>query len=159
LIQWSVMFCPPCFNRFWGLKYIPRLFSEYMLTFRVEEPMTIRNIVLLFWYLYYILSQHHFKYRNKHYITLRFGTLVVHTLMFIRPSKSPDLNPIEHLWDVWIGACAVVNQRRKLCRTTAGSWARMGSIPQERICQDGSVLYYRLTYIDFEVTSFKHYGL
>jgi hypothetical protein len=32
------MFCRPCFNRFWGLKYIPRLFSEYMLTFRVEEP-------------------------------------------------------------------------------------------------------------------------
>jgi hypothetical protein len=22
LIQWSVMFCRPCFNRFWGLKYI-----------------------------------------------------------------------------------------------------------------------------------------
>jgi hypothetical protein len=41
LIQWSVMFCRPCFNRFWGLKYIPRLFSEYMLTFRVEEPMKI----------------------------------------------------------------------------------------------------------------------
>jgi hypothetical protein len=41
LIQWSVMFCRPCFNRFWRLKYIPRLFSEYMLTFRVEEPMTI----------------------------------------------------------------------------------------------------------------------
>jgi hypothetical protein len=35
------MFCRPCFNRFWGLKYIPRLFSEYMLTFRAEEPMTI----------------------------------------------------------------------------------------------------------------------
>ena len=29
------------FNRFWGLQYIPRLFSEYMLTFRVEEPMKI----------------------------------------------------------------------------------------------------------------------
>jgi hypothetical protein len=48
--QWSVMFCRPCFNRFWGLKYIPRLFSEYMLTIRVEEPMkicvtnSIRNI-------------------------------------------------------------------------------------------------------------------
>jgi hypothetical protein len=28
-------------NRFWGLKYIPRLFSEYILTFRVEEPMKI----------------------------------------------------------------------------------------------------------------------
>ena len=41
LIQWSVMFCRPCFNPFWGLKYIPRLFSEYMLTFRVEEPMKI----------------------------------------------------------------------------------------------------------------------
>ena len=25
------MFCRPCFNRFGGLKYIPRLFSEYML--------------------------------------------------------------------------------------------------------------------------------
>jgi hypothetical protein len=35
------MFCRPCFNRFWGLKYIPRLFSEYMLTFRAEEPMKI----------------------------------------------------------------------------------------------------------------------
>jgi hypothetical protein len=41
LIQWSVMFCRPCFNLFWGLKYIPRLFSECMLTFRVEEPMKI----------------------------------------------------------------------------------------------------------------------
>ena len=41
LIQWRVMFCRPCFNRFRGLKYIPRLFSEYMLTFRVEEPMKI----------------------------------------------------------------------------------------------------------------------
>ena len=35
------MFYRPCFNHFWGLKYIPRLFSEYMLTFRVEEPMEI----------------------------------------------------------------------------------------------------------------------
>jgi hypothetical protein len=35
------MFYRPCFNRFWGLKYIPRLFSEYMLTFRAEEPMEI----------------------------------------------------------------------------------------------------------------------
>ena len=25
LIQWCVMFCRPCFNLFWGLKYIPRL--------------------------------------------------------------------------------------------------------------------------------------
>ena len=47
------MFCRPCFNRFWGLKYIPHLFSEYMLTFTVEEPMKIcvtnqiRNIRLL----------------------------------------------------------------------------------------------------------------
>ena len=37
-----------------GLKYIPRLFSEYMLTFRAEEPMKIcvtneiRNIILCF---------------------------------------------------------------------------------------------------------------
>jgi hypothetical protein len=43
------------------------------------------------------------------------------------PFKSLDLNPIERLWMTWIDACAVVNQRRKLCaRTTAGSWARMG---------------------------------
>ena len=52
LIQWSLMFCRPCFNRFGGLKYIPRLFSEYMLKFRAEEPMKIcvtkyiRNIKL-----------------------------------------------------------------------------------------------------------------
>ena len=45
------MFCRPCFNRFEGLKYIPRLFSEYMLTFKAEEPMKIcvtnyiRNII------------------------------------------------------------------------------------------------------------------
>jgi hypothetical protein len=44
LIQWSVMFCRPCFNRFWGLKYIPRLFSEYMLTFMVEEPMKMCEV-------------------------------------------------------------------------------------------------------------------
>jgi hypothetical protein len=54
LIQWSVMFCRPCFYHFWGTEiYIPRLFSEYMLTFRVEEPMTIcvlneiRNILII----------------------------------------------------------------------------------------------------------------
>ena len=41
VIQCSIMFCRPRFNRFWGLKYIPRLFSEYMLTFRIEEPMKI----------------------------------------------------------------------------------------------------------------------
>jgi hypothetical protein len=40
LIQWCVMICRPCFNRFWELKYIPRLFSKYMLTFRAEEPIT-----------------------------------------------------------------------------------------------------------------------
>jgi hypothetical protein len=31
--------------------------------------------------------QNHFKYRNKHYITLKFGTLVVHTLKFIKMSQ------------------------------------------------------------------------
>ena len=31
--------------------------------------------------------QHHFKYRNKHYITQQFGTLVVQTLNFIKMSK------------------------------------------------------------------------
>jgi hypothetical protein len=46
------MFCRPSFNRFWGLKYIPRLFSEYMLTFRVEEPM---KIFLLEWLVYGLL--------------------------------------------------------------------------------------------------------
>ena len=32
------------------------------------------------------------------------------------PFKSLDLNPIEHLWMTWIDACAVINQRRKLCK-------------------------------------------
>jgi hypothetical protein len=36
------MFCRPCFNRFWGLKYIPRLFSEYMLTLRHD---VIRELI------------------------------------------------------------------------------------------------------------------
>jgi hypothetical protein len=36
LIQWSVMFCRPCFNRFWGLKYISRLFSEYYVLFSYQ---------------------------------------------------------------------------------------------------------------------------
>ena len=31
--------------------------------------------------------QHHFKHRNKHYITLQFGTLVVQILKFIQMSK------------------------------------------------------------------------
>jgi hypothetical protein len=31
LIQWSVMFCRPCFNRFGGLKYIPRLLPMFQL--------------------------------------------------------------------------------------------------------------------------------
>ena len=35
------MFFRSCFNRFWGLKYIAPLFSEYKLTFRIEEPMEI----------------------------------------------------------------------------------------------------------------------
>ena len=34
-------FCRPCCYRFRRLKYIPRLFSEYMLTFMVERPMKI----------------------------------------------------------------------------------------------------------------------
>jgi hypothetical protein len=37
------MLCRPCVNRFWGLKYIPRLFSEYMQTFSVEEPMKMKT--------------------------------------------------------------------------------------------------------------------
>jgi hypothetical protein len=36
LIQWSVMFYRPCFNRFWGMKYIPRLFSEYYMLFSYQ---------------------------------------------------------------------------------------------------------------------------
>jgi hypothetical protein len=32
LIQWSVMLCRPCFNRFRGLKYIPRLFNKKHIT-------------------------------------------------------------------------------------------------------------------------------
>jgi hypothetical protein len=40
------MFCRPCFNRFWGLKYIPHLFSEYMLTFRAEEPVKLSTLII-----------------------------------------------------------------------------------------------------------------
>ena len=46
LIQWSVIvsiFVVHVFIVFRRLKYIPRLFSEYMLTFMVEDPM--RNCV------------------------------------------------------------------------------------------------------------------
>jgi hypothetical protein len=32
------------------------------------------------------------------------------------PIKSLDLNPIEQLWMTWIHACAVVNQRRNICK-------------------------------------------
>jgi hypothetical protein len=69
LIQWNVMFCRSCFNRFWGLKYIPRLFSEYLMTFRVEEPMKIcvtneiRNIKYDF-----CQNYHHLQMYNKKYI-------------------------------------------------------------------------------------------
>ena len=35
--------------------------------------------------------QHHFKYRNKHYITLEFGTLVVQTFKFIKLSQFTTL--------------------------------------------------------------------
>jgi hypothetical protein len=41
LIQWSVIFCHPCFIVVGRLKYIARMFSKYMLTFMVEEPMKI----------------------------------------------------------------------------------------------------------------------
>jgi hypothetical protein len=56
------MFCRPCFNRFWGLKYIPRLFSEYMLTFRAEEPMKLNDTQV---YLYFIL---HVPFDNHHHL-------------------------------------------------------------------------------------------
>ena len=38
--------------------------------------------------------QHHFKYRNKHYITLTFGTLVVQTLKFIKMASFITLKSI-----------------------------------------------------------------
>jgi hypothetical protein len=41
LFQQSVIFCRPCCYRFRRMKYTPRLFSEYMLTFMVERPMQI----------------------------------------------------------------------------------------------------------------------
>jgi hypothetical protein len=39
-------FCRPCCYSivFGRLKYIPRLFSEYMLTFMVEQPMNKKKI-------------------------------------------------------------------------------------------------------------------
>jgi hypothetical protein len=39
LIQRSVICCRPCCYRFWELKYIRHLFSEYMLKFMDGEPM------------------------------------------------------------------------------------------------------------------------
>jgi hypothetical protein len=40
------------------------------------------------------IFKHHFKYRNKHYITLKYGTLVVQTLKFIKMSQFITLNSI-----------------------------------------------------------------
>jgi hypothetical protein len=51
LIQWSIIFCRPCCHRFMRLKYIPRLFSEYMLTFMAERPMKICVTCCLYIYL------------------------------------------------------------------------------------------------------------
>ena len=42
------------------------------------------------------------------------------------PFKSLDLNPIEHLWMTWIDACAVVNQRRKLCKNCSRLLSKNG---------------------------------
>jgi hypothetical protein len=42
--------------------------------------------------------QHHFKYRNKHYITLKIGTLVVQTSKFIQMSLFITLKSIVFRW-------------------------------------------------------------
>ena len=42
--------------------------------------------------------QHHFKYRKKHYITLKFATLVVQILMFIKMSKFITLKSLVFRW-------------------------------------------------------------
>jgi hypothetical protein len=51
LTYWSVIisiFAVHVFIIFGRLKYIPRLFSEYMLTFIVEEPMKICYVMFIF---------------------------------------------------------------------------------------------------------------
>jgi len=47
---------------------------------------------------YYLLFQHHFKYRNKHYITWKFVTLFVQTLKFIKMSTFITLKSIAFRW-------------------------------------------------------------
>jgi hypothetical protein len=83
--------------------------------------------------------------------------------------KSPDLSPIEHLWDdLNRRVCSrqpALQTLQELQQDLEQEW---GEIPQDCIrrlslCRDGSVLCYRLmvgtTDIDFEVTSSERYGL
>jgi hypothetical protein len=81
-----------------------------------------------------------------------------------------DLNPIEHFWKTWIDACAVVNQRRKLCKNcnrllskNGGEFRKIVFVDWSSLCWDGSMLCYRPmvdpTDIDFEVMSSERYGL
>ena len=42
--------------------------------------------------------QHHFEYRNKHYIIMKFGTLVVQTLKFLKMSQFITLMSIAFRW-------------------------------------------------------------
>ena len=71
---------------------------------------------------------------------------------------------------IWIDACAVVNQRRKLCKNcrtlfskNVDEFRKIVFIDKSSICRDGSVMCYRLmvgtTDIHFEVTSSARYGL
>jgi hypothetical protein len=86
------------------------------------------------------------------------------------PFKPLDLNPIEQLWMTRIDACAVINQRRKLCKNcnsflskNGGEFRKIVFIDWSSLYRDGSVLCYRLmvdtTDIDFEVTASERYGL
>jgi hypothetical protein len=46
LIQWSVMFCRPCFKRFWGLKiYTPSVFRIY----KYKCIINMRLLFLVYW--------------------------------------------------------------------------------------------------------------